>query len=880
MRLTPVLLWVSVTALCACSAELKGVQITSPEGPVFANGPVSVEVAVTGSADRVELQLDGQVVGIRDRAPYSFLLETSAQSEGEHQLVAHAVQGVKALDSPEVMLTVDRTGPTATAEGSDPGPRDALVVRFSEPVDPDSTGLVILQQYSVVVPSSSMFNPTDKLTVTPGEAMKSGPVQLVLGGVKDLAGNPVATAQVSWTIPRWLPLAKGPPAVFNQPAVVADAKGDLHYLELSDDGATVLLKRSYEQQWLSAAIALTSPNPADKQPALIFDKDGRAVVALAGSGAASIHVRRFNGVDWTSLDVTGALGIAPTLVLDPDQNPVLGWRDPGPSASMHLRRLEANDTWASPWPVLVVGGGSSNELAIAFGPDRAPVAAFAAGNPSTVEVHTVAAGASAWSQIGGTVHSGFGDRASRPTLLVPAAGEIWVSWEGRTNQLEDARVSRWTSAFSRFVAVGKVLELDVRRAGRAPRLARSAQGLIYAAWVETLLGGESRVRVHLWQNQFWGVVGEAVIASNGATPPVLTSLTLSGEQPAVGLVADGKLHAFRFNSVPGATVEGLPTRSTAASPCQFPSDPPLILSQTHCFTELSGKRVPAAGLVQFELNAPLWSDGAAKRRFMLLPPGEKAGATPGGAWTMPVGTILIKEFMIEPFGQAPQIMETRFLVKRSMSSWDGYSYRWREDRSDADLLPDAAFTQSYTLATEGGSTRSHTHTFPSRAQCQRCHTEAVGRVLGLNTAELNREVDYGGTVENQLTALERAGYVTFPSGNASGALNPRELPRMADPLDRASAALEPRVRAYLATNCAHCHHPTGERATRDMRYETALADSKLCENNEVVPGSPSTSVLYNRVNARPGMAPIATLQVDTQFVELLNEWINSKTTCP
>ena len=70
-------------------------------------------------------------------------------------------------------------------------------------------------------------------------------------------------------------------------------------------------------------------------------------------------------------------------------------------------------------------------------------------------------------------------------------------------------------------------------------------------------------------------------------------------------------------------------------------DPPPLLSQTGAFSNVVDL-IPAAGVVPYGVNAPLWSDGAAKRRWMALPndgihnsPAEKIAFNPEGSWKFP-----------------------------------------------------------------------------------------------------------------------------------------------------------------------------------------------------------------------------------------------------
>jgi len=59
-----------------------------------------------------------------------------------------------------------------------------------------------------------------------------------------------------------------------------------------------------------------------------------------------------------------------------------------------------------------------------------------------------------------------------------------------------------------------------------------------------------------------------------------------------------------------------------------PEQAPRLLSQTGVFASLADLR-PSPGLIPYDVNAPLWSDGAVKRRWVALPPGSRVMDTGG-----------------------------------------------------------------------------------------------------------------------------------------------------------------------------------------------------------------------------------------------------------
>jgi uncharacterized repeat protein (TIGR03806 family) len=287
-------------------------------------------------------------------------------------------------------------------------------------------------------------------------------------------------------------------------------------------------------------------------------------------------------------------------------------------------------------------------------------------------------------------------------------------------------------------------------------------------------------------------------------------------------------------------------------------------------------------LLPYDVNAPVWSDGEEKRRFLALPADGTIGYRDHGAWTMPVGTVLMKEFILEGSDRA---LETRFLVRRD-SGWEGFTYRWNDRQTEADLVGEAGSQITVLDPAAPGGARHRD--FPSREQCAGCHDEIAGGVLGFHTGQLNREHDHDGVVDNQLRMMERLGLFGGPLP-----ADPVALPRFPEPHDT-KAPVAARARAYVQGNCAHCHQPGGRCDVMDLRFETPFRATDLCneppwygyledpDDRRLVPGDPQHSILWQRVSRRgpDQMPPLATHLVDEEAVDLLSEWITGLAGCP
>src|SRR6185503_11128590 len=55
---------------------------------------------------------------------------------------------------------------------------------------------------------------------------------------------------------------------------------------------------------------------------------------------------------------------------------------------------------------------------------------------------------------------------------------------------------------------------------------------------------------------------------------------------------------------------------------------------------------PAAGLIPYDVNSPLWSDGADKQRFMALPDSQAIAIVGDGDWDLPVFSVLMQTFSV------------------------------------------------------------------------------------------------------------------------------------------------------------------------------------------------------------------------------------------
>jgi hypothetical protein len=292
--------------------------------------------------------------------------------------------------------------------------------------------------------------------------------------------------------------------------------------------------------------------------------------------------------------------------------------------------------------------------------------------------------------------------------------------------------------------------------------------------------------------------------------------------------------------------------------------PPRLLSETGLYADAAEQRV-RPDVLEFTPAYELWSDGAEKRRWLFLPPGQSIDASDPEHFRFPVGTRVWKEFRRDG-----KRLETRLIARIGPGSHDYWmgAFVWDAAERDALYREDGA---SDVLGTE--------HDVPSASRCAACHGGEPGRILGFSAAQLEAapatpSLETLSAAGRLAPALSPVGAgVTFPSSTTRAALG------------------------YLHANCGHCHSETGlayrdvdlvlrMRATeqdpeRSDIYRTTLAvplqrPEAGASAWRVVPGDPDQSGLVLRMRSRDTavqMPPLATEHADGRGVSLISAWI-------
>jgi hypothetical protein len=394
-------------------------------------------------------------------------------------------------------------------------------------------------------------------------------------------------------------------------------------------------------------------------------------------------------------------------------------------------------------------------------------------------------------------------------------------------------------------------------------------------------------------------------APDAATQPDVGGSTADSQPADLGAPGDAGPDAY-FPPAGGGPF-GLMTRPANAT-CKLPASymkPAMLLSATGCVDGQDPNK-PAPGMLPYDVASPLWSDGASKERFMAVPDGKlvhvkdctrepdsckpvSQGGTSDdeGHFVFPVGTVLMKNFLFNK-----KSFETRLFMKFRDDFWVGYSYLWNAQHTDATLVAEDGLNMP--VVNDKGAMQSWY--FPSRNDCVLCHNNYVGFSLGPETRMLNIDYTYpGGTRANQIATLEHIGLFDGPVKRLDPLPDPGQgvTPTMNDP-----ATLVKRTRSYMHANCAICHRPNGEYPDIDLRFDTDLKGTNMCNISpnkgtltvmpparakRLVPGQPDISVTYLRaatLDQKVRMPQVATSVIDPLGTRLISDWIKSITACP
>lgn len=244
---------------------------------------------------------------------------------------------------------------------------------------------------------------------------------------------------------------------------------------------------------------------------------------------------------------------------------------------------------------------------------------------------------------------------------------------------------------------------------------------------------------------------------------------------------------------------------------------------------------------------PLWSDGATKRRWLVLPEGAEIDTSDMDHWQVPVGTKLFKEFQRDG-----RRMETRMIERVSASEYRFVPYVWLADESDAVATPQG------TSEVDGIP-----YEVPPAEVCETCHGGEPGRLLGVSAIQLSDVLD------------------ELPLSNHPARTYPIAVPAL----------------GVLHANCGHCHNERGVAPMQTLRLSISDVDLPITRtapyrtmvgveltawteqgfDYRIAPGDPTRSAIYYRMAQRGGddqMPPVGSIAVDEIGLATVKTWIS------
>jgi len=402
-----------------------------------------------------------------------------------------------------------------------------------------------------------------------------------------------------------------------------------------------------------------------------------------------------------------------------------------------------------------------------------------------------------------------------------------------------------------------------------------------------------------WEFRRWWAArfdGDKLISMEDITRPTVRVTSFAEDY-------DGEIYALDYDT---GRINTLERNDGKGQNKDFPT----VLSKTGLFANTSSQ-VPSTGVQPFEINVPQWQDGAVAKHWIALPniegvtlyPHEGKSIPSQVYWHkfrmhFPKDTVLVKTLTLDTVVGDPS---TRRKVETQLLHFDGfdwrpYTYAWRDDGQDADLMPSIGGEKIFEVkdAAIPAGKREHVWTFHSRTQCMTCHNQWPQYALAFNLGQLNRDGPDGfGGACNQLVRF-----------SGTGLLNRRTLEEKPEvPFTEFTATEEPKLhpmhspapldlqaRSYLHANCSHCHRFGGGGAVSlELVATKPLEDLKILDiapqrgdftlpdARIVAKGHPERSTLFYRMTkfGKDRMPHIGSEWPDSQGVRLMGEWIQS-----
>jgi hypothetical protein len=312
----------------------------------------------------------------------------------------------------------------------------------------------------------------------------------------------------------------------------------------------------------------------------------------------------------------------------------------------------------------------------------------------------------------------------------------------------------------------------------------------------------------------------------------------------------------------GASESAQSTSRGKGSECEATDGPPSELRCTGLYSDWESRTIDPSALA-YAPGFQLWSDGAQKSRWVILPPGTKIDVRDMNGWVFPVGTKFFKEFRLEIAGQVHRV-ETRMLWKRD-TGWESTKYIWSPTEESATRV--TASVKPLPELTD--------YEAPADASCALCHRGARDKALGFGAVLLAAPEATGATYAH----LVKAGLLDGDAPDVSHLQIPGD-----------SIARDAMGRLHVGCGVT-CHNASGIRQLQ-MRIDvtggqtpTRVEDTLVFKTGvnkpseyglyRIAPGDETKSAVFRRMDIRGSgqMPPVATRLRDEVSLDVVRRWI-------
>lgn len=310
------------------------------------------------------------------------------------------------------------------------------------------------------------------------------------------------------------------------------------------------------------------------------------------------------------------------------------------------------------------------------------------------------------------------------------------------------------------------------------------------------------------------------------------------------------------------------------------------LSETNLYSNIKTHTINS-NVMFYSPQYPLWTDGAAKKRFAYIPEGKKINTQNMDRWIYPNGTKVWKEFSF-PTKNGLKRIETRLIEKADDGQWYYFVFLWNKDESEAVLAP-AKGIKNYMPINDKVS-----HDIPGIGLCQTCHGFQNEPLMSFSALQLSPDRDPAGLhqdpYQSNMTTLKDLADKNIITHY------PIEWPKI-----KSDNFKERRVIGYLHGNCSSCHRPDGMVGPLGMNllyevnkvhenqgfFNTALnvktaryniPGLEMKDSYRIHKGHPEQSAILIRTNSRGDfnqMIPYGSKLIDEDFVKALKDYIES-----